>query len=126
MKSELSSKTVKTKQFGLKRNKMSWIYLVIAALFEMGWPLGMKMASVTDAKVLWLLFAIVAMALSGYFLYLAQKQIPIGTAYAVWTGIGMLGTFFVGITLFHDAVNIARFIGVFLIFAGVIILKLCH
>lgn len=105
---------------------MSWVYLVIAALFEMGWPFGMKMASVTGAKVLWLLFAIVAMGLSGYFLYLAQKQIPIGTAYAVWTGIGMLGTFFVGITLFHDAVNVARFEGVFLILAGVIILKLCH
>lgn len=105
---------------------MSWVYLVIAALFEMGWPFGMKMASVTGAKVLWLLFAIIAMGLSGYFLYLAQKQIPIGTAYAVWTGIGMLGTFFVGITLFHDAVNVARFVGVFLIFAGVIILKLCH
>ena len=59
----------------------------------------MKMASVTGAKVLWLIFAIVAMGLSGYFLYLAQKQIPIGTAYAVWTGIGMLGTFFVGICL---------------------------
>ena len=105
---------------------MSWVYLVIAALFEMGWPFGMKMASVTGAKVLWLIFAIVAMVLSGYFLYLAQKQIPIGTAYAVWTGIGMLGTFFVGITLFHDAVNGARFVGVFLILAGVIILKLCH
>lgn len=105
---------------------MSWLYLIIAAIFEMGWPFGMKMASVTGAKVLWLLFAIVAMALSGYFLYLAQKQIPIGTAYAVWTGIGMLGTFFVGITLFHDAINVTRFVGVFLILAGVIILKLCH
>jgi len=105
---------------------MGWIYLFIASIFEMGWPLGLKMAQLSSVKMLWILFAILAMALSGYFLYLAQKEIPIGTAYAVWTGIGMVGTFFIGITIFHDAITVIRFVGVFLILAGVIILKLCH
>lgn len=61
---------------------MSWIYLIIAAIFEIGWPLGLKLADTTNNKVAWICFAIIAMALSGYFLFLAQKHIPIGTAYA--------------------------------------------
>lgn len=105
---------------------MGWIYLLIAAIFEMGWPVGLKMAQLSNAKLLWIIFAIFAMVLSGYFLYFAQKYIPIGTAYAVWTGICMIGTFVIGITIFHDALSIARFVGVFLILAGVIILKICH
>ncbi len=105
---------------------MSWIYLVIAAIFEIGWPLGLKFADTTNNKVGWIFFAVITMALSGYFLFLAQKHIPIGTAYAVWTGIGMIGTFVLGIAIFHDALSLIRFIGVFLILSGVIILKLCH
>ena len=106
---------------------MSWLYLLIAAIFEIGWPIGLKMAQVqNDTKILWIIFALITMTLSGYFLYIAQKEIPIGTAYAVWTGIGMLGTFLIGITIFHDALSLMRFVGVFLILAGVIILKLCH
>lgn len=103
-----------------------WIYLFIASVFEMGWPLGMKLADITSFKVAWIIFAIIAMTLSGYFLFLAQKEIPIGTAYAIWTGIGMIGTFILGITIFHDAMSLLRFIGVLLILSGVIILKLCH
>lgn len=105
---------------------MSWLYLIVAAVFEIGWPVGLKMANSSTSKVFWVLFAIIAMALSGYFLYLAQKHIPIGTAYAVWTGIGMIGTFLIGLTIFHDAISLARFVGVFLILSGVIILKICH
>lgn len=106
---------------------MAWIYLVIAAIFEVGWPLGLKLANTTSVtKYLWILFAIIAMALSGVFLFLAQKQIPIGTAYAIWTGIGTIGTFLIGIILFHDAMSLIRFLGVLLILSGVIILKLSH
>lgn len=105
---------------------MSWIYLIIASIFEIGWPLGLKFADTTTHRVVWIVFAIVTMALSGYFLYLAQKQIAIGTAYAIWTGLGMVGTFVLGIVLFQDALSLLRFIGVFLILSGVIILKLCH
>lgn len=103
---------------------MSWIYLIIAALFEMGWPVGLKLADTTDYKLFWIIIAIIAMALSGYFLFLAQRHIPIGTAYAVWTGIGMIGTFLIGITFFNDTLSLVRFTGVFLILAGVVILKL--
>jgi len=103
---------------------MSWFYLLIASILEIGWPVGLKYAQVSPHKVLWILFAIIVMGLSGYFLYLAQKEIPIGTAYAIWTGIGMLGTFFIGMIFFHDAVNFIRFLGVFLILAGVIILRI--
>lgn len=105
---------------------MNWVYLLIAAIFEMGWPLGLKMADISIYKVWWIIFAIITMALSGYFLFLAQKTIPIGTAYAIWTGIGMIGTFIVGITIFHDALSLIRFIGVFLILVGVIVLKIYH
>ena len=105
---------------------LNWIYLFIAAIFEVGWPVGLKMAQNGQCKVLWILFAIITMALSGYFLFLAQKQISIGTAYAVWTGIGMIGTFFIGIAFFNDMLSLARFFGVLLILSGVIILKICH
>lgn len=106
---------------------MCWIYLLIAALFEIGWPVGLKLANTPSiVKYWWILFAIVAMALSGIFLFFAQKQIPIGTAYAIWTGLGTLGTFVIGIIFFHDALSLVRFLGVLLILSGVIVLKLCH
>lgn len=102
---------------------MSWIYLIIAGVFEIGWPFGFKMASVTGNKFLWIGFAIVAMALSGYFLFVAQKTIPIGTAYAIWTGVGAIGTFMLGVAVFGDALTMMRALGVLLILSGVIVLK---
>ncbi len=103
---------------------MSWFYLFIAAVFEVGWPFGLKTAIQSQHKVLWIVFAIIAMALSGIFLYFAQKQIPIGTAYAIWTGIGASCTFLIGVYVFNDALTLMRMLGVFLIITGVIILKL--
>ena len=105
---------------------MNWIYLLIAALFEVGWPFGLKMASLGNNKSLWIIFAIVAMTLSGIFLFLAQKTIPVGIAYAVWTGIGASCTFLVGILIFHDALSLMRVLGVILIISGVILLKIAH
>ncbi len=101
----------------------AWFILVLAGLFEMGWPLGFKLSQVTEHKVLWIIFAVVSMALSGYFLWLAQKQIPIGTAYAVWTGIGAVGTFVIGIIFFKDPANLLRILSASLIIIGVIGLK---
>lgn len=105
---------------------MSWFYLFLAAIFEVGWPLGFKMADVTGQKYLWIIFAIIAMALSGYFLFIAQKEIPIGTAYAVWTGIGASCTFLIGVIFFNDVINLMRLLGVILIIGGVILLKIGH
>ena len=103
---------------------MSWIYLIVAAVFEIGWPLGFKLSQTTNQKFGWIVFAVVSMALSGLFLWIAQKNIPMGTAYAVWTGIGAAGTFLVGIWYFYDSASLLRILSVFLIIAGVVGLKL--
>ena len=106
---------------------MEWIYLFIASIFEIGWPVGLKLAQAHSfAKYLWITFSIITMAISGMFLFLAQKQIPIGTAYAIWSGIGTIGTFFIGIIFFNDTMSLMRFLGVILIISGVVILKLSH
>nr|WP_320146663.1 multidrug efflux SMR transporter [uncultured Anaeromusa sp.] len=106
---------------------MAWIYLVIAGLFEIGWPLGLKMAQTMEGKQFTgIAIAVIAMGLSGFFLFTAQKDIPMGTAYAVWTGIGAAGTFILGIILYNDPIGILRVASVLLIIAGVIGLKLAH
>lgn len=97
---------------------------MIAAIFEIGWPLGFKLSQTTNNRLAWILFAIGSMALSGLFLWIAQKNIPVGTAYAVWTGIGAAGTFLAGIYFFQDSASFWRVFSVFLIIAGVIGLKL--
>lgn len=101
-----------------------WAYLLVAGLFEMGWPLGFKLSQVTRFKWLFIALAVVSMALSSFFLWLAQRQIPIGTAYAVWTGIGAAGTFLLGIAFFGDLAGPLRLLSFALIVVGVIGLKL--
>lgn len=105
---------------------MSWLYLLLAGVLEIGWPVGLKMAQ--DPATQWqgIAAAIGFMAGSGFFLWLAQRDIPIGTAYAVWTGIGAAGTFMVGVMFFGDSTSLVRYLGVLLIVAGVITLKLAH
>ena len=105
---------------------MSWLYLLIASIFEVGWPFGMKMASINEYKSGWIIFAIIAMALSGIFLYFAQKTIPIGIAYAIWTGIGAVCTFLLGVLVFQDTVSTMKVFGVSLIILGVILLEVSH
>ncbi len=105
---------------------MSWVLLVFAGLFEIGWPVGLKLAQGGEQRWLGIALAVACMAISGWLLWLAQKQIPIGTAYAVWTGIGAAGTFAVGVLFFGDASSLGRYFGVLLIVAGVVCLKLAH
>lgn len=105
---------------------MSWIYLLMAGFMEIGWPLGFKMASNSDHRIAWLLFSVACMAASGLLLYIAQKSIPIGTAYAVWTGIGAVGTFAAGIILFKDPASLLRILSAGLIVIGLIGLKISH
>jgi len=81
---------------------MSWIYLILAGLFEIGWPVGLKMAQKDETRITGIIIAILFMAASGFLLWLAQRQIPMGTSYAVWTGIGAAGTFVVGIYFYGD------------------------
>ena len=110
----------------LKDIQVSWIYLITAGLLEIGWPVGLKMSQEAETRVMGILLAIGFMAASGFCLWMAQKQIPIGTAYAVWTGIGAAGTFLVGVMFYGDPSSLARYFGVALIVAGVVVLKLAH
>lgn len=105
---------------------MHWIYLFLAGLFEIGWPVGLKMAQEENTRISGIIIAIVFMVFSGALLWLAQREIPIGTSYAVWTGIGAAGTFLVGILYFGDSSGLGRYIGVMLIIFGVIVLNLSH
>ena len=82
--------------------------------------------SLSETKFWWIVFAIITMALSGVFLYLAQKEIPVGTAYAIWTGIGATCTFLIGVFFFNDTLNLLRALGVLFIISGVILLKFTH
>lgn len=104
---------------------MAWVYLIIAGIFEWGWPVGLKLGW-TDhgAHAGWIVFAVVCMAASGALLLIAQRTIPIGTAYAVWTGLGASGTFLIGVLFFGDAATLARFFFIGLILIGIIGLKL--
>lgn len=102
----------------------SWFYLIIAGFFEIGWPLGFKLSQTTRFRWTFIAVAAVSMALSGFFLWIAQKEIPIGTAYAVWTGIGAAGTFLVGIAFFGDSASMMRFLSFALIVIGIVGLKI--
>ncbi|GGW84462.1 DMT family transporter [Alteromonas halophila] len=105
---------------------MSWIYLVVAGLLEIGWPVGLKFAQQAETRFVGIAMAIGFMCASGYCLWLAQKQIPMGTAYAVWTGIGAAGTFFLGVLIYGEPSSLARYLGVAMIVGGVAVLKLAH
>lgn len=104
---------------------MAWVYLIIAGIFEWGWPVGLKLGLADSGlRWSWIAFAAICMAVSGALLLIAQKTIPMGTAYAVWTGIGAVGTFIIGILIFNEAANFARFFFVGLIVVGIVGLKL--
>ena len=105
---------------------MSWVYLILAGLFEIGWPLGLKLSQTTPHKYAYISVAIVSMAISGVFLWMAQKTIPIGTAYAIWTGIGAVGTLTIGILFFQDSASIWGLLSALLIVVGIVGLKLAH
>lgn len=104
---------------------MSWLYLLIAAIFEVGWPLGFKLSDLHPERF-WTFIglAIVSMTLSGVFLYLAQRTIPVSTAYIVWTGIGAVGTFVIGITFFGDSASLLRMFFALMILIGIVGIEL--
>ena len=103
---------------------MNWLYLVMAGLFEVGWPIGLKIAQKSTYMIVGIVIAIVCIVTSGILLFLAQKTIHIGTAYAVWTGIGAVGTFLVGVCFFSDPGTLLRYVGILFIIFGIVLLKL--
>ena len=104
---------------------MDWIALLVAGLFECGWPLGLKLGQRERGRHWgWISFAGVCMLASGALLLYAQLSIPMGTAYAVWTGIGAVGTAILGIYLFNEPRDALRLACIALIVAGIVGLKL--
>src|SRR5215210_7523326 len=102
---------------------MSWIYLVIAGLLEIVWAVGLKYTA-GFTRVLPSVITVAAMIASVWFLALALRTIPVGTGYAVWTGIGAVGTAILGIVLFAEPATTARLACIGLIVAGIVGLKL--
>jgi quaternary ammonium compound-resistance protein SugE len=105
---------------------IAWAYLIVAGLCEVGWPIGLKWTQQPGGIVIGAAMAVVSLAISGGFLFLAQRDISLGTSYAVWTGIGAAGTFLVGVWFFGDPSSFGRWLGAALIIAGVITLRLAH
>ena len=97
---------------------------MIAGVCEIGWPLGLKLADLPNMKITGFVIAGVSMTLSGLFLWHSLKEVPIGTAYAVWTSIGAVGTFTLGVLVFGDPNIPVRWAGVALIILGVVLLKM--
>ncbi len=102
---------------------MNWLILVLAGLFEIGWAIGLKY---TDGFTrLWpTVGTVLAMGISMGLLGIAMKSLPVGTAYAVWVGVGAVGTAILGIVLLGEPANPGRLLGLGLILAGIITLKI--
>jgi quaternary ammonium compound-resistance protein SugE len=102
---------------------MAWIYLTIAGLFEVGWAIGLKYTE-GFTRLLPSVWTLTSMLLSIVLLGLALKTLPVGTAYAVWTGIGAVGTAILGIYLFNEPATTLRLMCIGLILSGIVGLKL--
>ena len=102
---------------------MEWIYLLLAGLLEVTWAVAMK-ASEGFTKLLRGAITAVGYLASALFLALALKKLPLGTAYAMWTGFGILGTTLLGALLFHENVSLPQLLCVGLIAGGIVGLKL--
>jgi len=102
---------------------MAWLVLVLAGLFEVGWAIGLKYTE--GFTRLWpTLWTVASMALSVAMLGVALRSLPVGSAYAVWVGIGAVGTVILGIVLFGDSASLPRLASVACIIVGIVGLKL--
>jgi len=104
---------------------MAWIYIFIASIFEISWAVGLKYSN-GFTNFYPSIFTIITMILSYVFLSLGAKSLPIGTAYAVWTGIGAVGTALYGILFFNESKDFLRIFFIFLIVVGIIGLRLTY
>lgn len=102
---------------------MAWILLLIAGLLEVGWAIGLKYTE--GFTRLWpSVFTLTAMGLSVLLLAIAMKTLPVGTSYAVWVGVGAVGTAILGMVLFAEPATVGRLVSLGLIVAGIVGLKL--
>ena len=102
---------------------MPWLYLLIAGVFEIVWAFTMKQSH-GFSRLIPSVITIGAMIISFWLLAIAMRTIPLGTAYTIWTGIGAIGAFLVGITLLGEPVNLLRVFAAVLIISGLILMKL--
>ncbi|WP_312648251.1 DMT family transporter [Aminipila sp.] len=102
---------------------MEWLFLILAGGFEVGWAFSLKYSQ-GFTQLIPSVVTVFGMILSFYFLSLALKELPLGNAYAIWTGIGTVGTVFLGIILFKEPFDIMRLVCIGLIVTGIIGLKL--
>jgi quaternary ammonium compound-resistance protein SugE len=102
---------------------MNWIILLIAGFFEIAWAIGLKYTE-GFTKFLPSVFTIVCMIISMGLLAYSVKHLPVGTAYAIWTGIGAVGTAVLGMILFNESKELVRIFFIFLIVAGIVGLKI--
>ncbi|GLQ10035.1 multidrug SMR transporter [Devosia yakushimensis] len=102
---------------------MAWVYLAIAGVFEMGWAIGLKYTE-GFTRPMPTILTVGAMIISIALLGIALRDLPVGTGYAVWTGIGTVGTAILGMYLFGDPATVARLASIGLIIAGIAGLKL--
>lgn len=107
----------------LRKKIMAWIYLIIAGLFEVGFTTSLKLSD-NFSNRWWSLMFFVCISLSFFFLNKAIQTIPIGTGYAVWTGIGAVGTALIGIILFKEPAEFWRVFFIFVLIGAIIGLKL--
>ncbi|WNL37675.1 quaternary ammonium compound efflux SMR transporter SugE [Halomonas sp. PAMB 3264] len=104
---------------------MSWVILFIAGLLEIGWAIGLKYSE--GFTKLWpTAWTVFSLAASFLLLGLALKSLPVGTAYAIWVGVGAVGTAVLGIVLFGESVGVLKLVSLTLIVAGLVGLKLSH
>jgi len=101
----------------------AWLILILGGLFEVAWAIGMKYSE-GFTKTWPTTWTVIAMVISLWLLGLAMKSLPVGTAYAVWVGVGAVGTAILGIFLFHEPAHAARLASIALIVAGIVGLKL--
>ncbi|GHB12837.1 DMT family transporter [Modicisalibacter luteus] len=101
---------------------MSWVYLIVAGVLEVVWAFSMKQSH-GFSRLAPSLITIIIMMSSFWLLAIAMRTIPLGTAYPIWTGIGAIGTFLVGVTLLAEPVNAVRIVAATLIVLGVVLMK---
>lgn len=102
---------------------MTWIYLIIAGIFEVVWSTAMKLSE-GFTRVGWAIATVVGMLISFVGLIMATKHLPLGIAYPVWTGIGAVGSVIVGVLLFHDQMSPITWIFVILLIVAIVGIKL--
>jgi quaternary ammonium compound-resistance protein SugE len=107
----------------MMRPNLSWLILIVAGLFEVAWALGLKFTE-GFTRPLWTIATLACMIVSVWLLGVAMKTLPVGTAYAVWVGVGATGTVILGILLLDEPASVLRLASVGLIVAGIIGLKL--